>query len=82
MNSTEIESEVARYLIDECGMPEELRHDDALFSSGMMSSIDMVSLVTYLESQFSITIPPTEVSLERLDSVQSISKFVSTRLPG
>ncbi len=67
-------------------MQEELGIDTAdvdssslLFTSGIVDSFSLVSLVTFIERQCGFTVQPDEVTLENLDSIQRIVDFAAAR---
>lgn len=67
-------------------MQEELGIDTAdvdssslLFTSGIVDSFSLVSLVTFIERQCGFTVQPDDVTLENLDSIQRIVDFAAAR---
>ena len=50
--------------------------DSPLISSGIVDSFSMVSLKTFLERKFKISIPDEKASPEAFDSVSKIVKLV------
>jgi acyl carrier protein len=47
-----------------------------LFSTGLLDSVSMVSLIGYIEEKVRITVQPGDVTLENFDSVQRIVDYV------
>ena len=71
------------FLEDECGVDAgKLTSDDALFSSSLLNSLDILRVVSYLEETFTIQIGTWEVSLEGFDTMNQISEFVLAKLQG
>ena len=67
-----------KYFEQELGVPTaELTAETALFSSGLVDSMSLLSLVTYLEETLSRQVHPEDVDLENLDSVAKILRLVS-----
>lgn len=67
------------FLIDELGVdPGAIGSDEALFTSRMLSSMDIVTLVTFLESEFDIEISPLDVSFELFDRPSLIARYVES----
>jgi acyl carrier protein len=65
------------FLGDEFGLDAgEIADDTLLFSSGMIDSFSLVSLITWLEEQYGFRMNPMDVNLDNLDSVQLICSFV------
>lgn len=47
-----------------------------LFSSGLIDSFSLVSLITFLEQKCSFRMSPLDVNLDNLDSIERILGFV------
>jgi acyl carrier protein len=48
-----------------------------LFSSGMIDSFAMVSMIVFIERGCGIKIKPTDVNMDNLDSIERILSFVA-----
>ncbi|MBD2774462.1 acyl carrier protein [Iningainema tapete] len=57
----------------------DLQEDTALFSSGIMDSLAMLDLISLVEKKLKIRIPPQDIHLGNLDSVNKIQKYLSSR---
>lgn len=57
----------------------EIESHSALFSSGIIDSFSLVSLMAFIEDTGNIRINPTEVTTENLDSIDRILRFVSSK---
>ncbi len=69
------------YLVNEFDVEaDELQDDTSLFSSGLLDSFMLIDLVSFMEKSGGITINPTEVSLDNLDSVSNILGFMEKKL--
>lgn len=53
-----------------------IAEDTLLFSSGIIDSFALVSMMMFLESEASIRIAPTDVRLDNFDSIERILAFV------
>jgi len=53
-----------------------------LFSSGLIDSEDMVELVFFIEGEEDFQFAPDDISLDNLDSIAHILKFVEARRGG
>jgi acyl carrier protein len=49
--------------------------DSALFSSGLIDSVGLVALVTWLERTCAFEVGPSDVTLENFDSVARVLRF-------
>ena len=70
---------IREHLINNMGVDPSIGDDDPLFSSKRLDSIDVLSLIAYLEHTFSIKYSPLEVSIETFDTVSRIADSVSCR---
>lgn len=72
---------ITRFMDDDLGIDGgELKLDEPLFSSGIIDSFSLVSLLTFLESAHKIRINPTEVNLDNFDSLEKMHKYVESKL--
>jgi methoxymalonate biosynthesis acyl carrier protein len=51
---------------------DPVNDDGSLVTSGRLSSLDVVDVLTYLETQFNYSMDPNEFDLEKFDSVNKI----------
>lgn len=58
----------------------QLTGSSPLFSSGLIDSFALVSLMTFIESEAGIRIIPSEVTLDNLDSFDRILTFTARKL--
>lgn len=57
----------------------EVHEDTPLFSSGMIDSADMVQLIEFVESEGRVEFTPDDLTLDHLDSIGCILRFVAER---
>ena len=82
--SDELKEAILEYVRDEYVDEDEdgdLTYDSPLITSGLVDSFSLVSLKTFLETQYKITIPDAEATPEAFDSVTDIAALVE-RLRG
>jgi acyl carrier protein len=78
---TELKQALRQHVVQETGLaPAEVNDDTALFSSGLMDSLTVFDLVTFVESLVKHRVPPTAVTLANFDSIDRIVAFVTTLL--
>jgi acyl carrier protein len=76
MNSESLKA----YLGERMGLDTStLAVDTPLFSSNLLDSFSMVDLIMFIEKESGVRLNPTDVSLDNLDSIERILKFVDTR---
>ncbi len=64
------------FLADDLGIDTaDLTSDSLLFSTGVIDSFALVSLMTYLEAEGGFRLSPTDVNLDNLDSIDRIVAF-------
>jgi acyl carrier protein len=59
--------------------PENLKDSTLLITSGILTSLSMLELVTFIEETFSVTIPPTDLGVARMDSIDLLVELVRRR---
>ena len=52
---------------------------DDLLTSGLLSSMEMVRLIEFLEKTFAISIPPQDMNIDHFISVAAMAEYVQTR---
>lgn len=57
----------------------EISKDSALFSSGIIDSFSLISLMAFIEDTGSVRINPAEVTIDNLDSIEKILRFVKSK---
>ncbi len=73
----ELEQTILDYVIDEyIEDGEEIGVESPLISAGIVDSFSMVSLKTFLERRYKISIPDDKASPEAFDNVKSIAQVV------
>jgi len=68
---TYIKDEIANEPLEDIDIHEDL------LGSGIIDSIGMVKLISYLEKEFQIKVPPEEMTVENFMTVHHISEFVA-----
>lgn len=69
-----------RFLVDELGVEDDnLAGETPLFSSGVIDSFSLVTLMTFIETSGEVSILPSDVTLENFDSIDRITQFISTK---
>ncbi|NIP46316.1 MAG: acyl carrier protein [Gammaproteobacteria bacterium] len=55
----------------------EIENDTSLFQGRLIDSMNLVQLLSFLETKFGIKIPTHAVTVENLDTIDSIEKLVN-----
>jgi len=62
------------------GAHDQLRDADSLLDAGVIDSTGAMELVTFLETEFGLTLSDRDLVPENLDSVAAMSAFVTRKL--
>jgi acyl carrier protein len=63
---------LARVLRETAGDHGPIGDDDSLVVSGRLSSVDVVDVITFLESNFNFSMDPSGFNVAKFDTVNSI----------
>ena len=67
------------YFEEQMGLDtSDIEDDTLLFSSSVLDSFSLVDLMIFIEQEASIKIEPAEVTLDNLDSIERILRFVAS----
>jgi acyl carrier protein len=83
MNEDEIKATIKKYVLDEFlpgEDPAALTDTVPLIGTGILDSIAVLKLVTFLEKRFGITIEAYEAGAENLNTLASITRLVESKL--
>lgn len=61
------------------GGDDELRDDDSFLDMGIVDSTGVLELVSFLETEWELTIDDSELVPENLDSIDSIVQFLERK---
>ena len=56
--------------------------ETSLFQGQVLDSLNLVELITFVETQFGIKVAPSEVSIDNLDTVSRIAGLIERKLAG
>jgi acyl carrier protein len=59
--------------------PDTLRHDTPLISSGIIDSLAVLDLVTFIEQTFAVRLAEEDLDRERLDTIDLIEAVILER---
>lgn len=80
-----IEQEVRQFVVDNflIGMSNgNLCDDDSFLEKGLVDSMGILSLVTFVQEKYAIPVEDEELVTDNWDSVRQISRFVRGKLNG
>jgi acyl carrier protein len=82
MNQQDIKTTVKTFILNEYlpgEDPAALTDITPLMTTGILDSIAVLKVVTFLESQFGITIEPHEAVVENLNTLSDMAQLVMTK---
>jgi acyl carrier protein len=71
-----IEEKVMRFVANNLGGGSEVKVDTPLFETGVLDSVGIFDLVTFLEAEFGVSIGDELIVPENFESVKAVSDFV------
>ena len=75
------ETKLRSFLAEDLGLDtSDITATSELFSTGVIDSFALVSLMTYLESEGGFRLSPMEVNLDNLDSIDRIVAFCQRKI--
>ncbi len=57
----------------------QITQDTALFTSGLLDSVDLVELTTFLENEFNIKINEQDIIINNFNTINSMQNFISKK---
>jgi len=57
----------------------DIKDDDDLLSSGLIDSLGILKLVSFMEEQFAMEIPSEDVVYENFHSIESMLNYLANR---
>ena len=58
----------------------ECKEDDDLLADGMVDSVGIMRLVMFVETDLGVKIPPEDLTVENLRTVNVLSEFLQNRI--
>ncbi|GLK64305.1 acyl carrier protein [Paracoccus kondratievae] len=70
--------ELIRYISNDLNIDTAPEGGTELFSSGILDSVAMVGLISFVEQQAGVRVQPGDVTLENFDTVDAILAYVQS----
>jgi acyl carrier protein len=78
---SEITDGITTFMSEELGIDcADLAPDSLLFSSGIIDSFSLVSLLSFIEETHQFRIGATDVNLDNFDSLERMLAYIKARL--
>ncbi len=80
-HNSNIEAEIKKYIAQNMLFSDAFPHDDnaSLLQEGIIDSIGIMELVTFISQTYGLEVPPEEILPENFDSVGRIAAYVRRR---
>ena len=82
MNQQDVKTTIKSFILNEYLPGEDpgaLTDTTPLMTTGILDSIAVLKVVTFLENQFGITIEPHEAVVDNLNTLSDIERFVTSK---
>ena len=56
----------------------EIDFEDDLLETGMIDSVSIMRLITYLEKEFSVKIPPKDMIIDHFMTIEAITRYLTS----
>ncbi len=80
-NQEAVINKVEKFILDEFPLARQRRiaRDTSLLDNGFVDSIGILEIVTFIESEFNITVSDEEILADHFNSINSLSEFINNR---
>ena len=77
--STALTEKLSRYIATDLLNRNDLNigADDDLLSSGLLDSLSVMALVSFIEQEMNVSVPPEDVLIENFSSLSSIDAYLN-----
>ena len=80
VDTLEIKEKLKKYVQDTAFTDlDKIEDNTLLFEEGILDSMGLISLITFLEETFNIKINDTDLELENFKSIEAMTGFVESR---
>ena len=76
------EATIERYIVEEIMIGDartKIEPDQSLLDSGILDSLALLRLISFLEDQYNVTIEDGEVTPENFESISTITTFLEQK---
>ena len=77
-----ISERIKKFLVKQFPATKSVGNEDPLLKNGLIDSLGILEVVTFLESEFGIVVADEELLPENFESIGSLSKFVLQKTMG
>lgn len=81
--SGEIQEQLIQFVINDLlngRADDDLEADHDLLATGLVDSLGMMRLVTFLEERYDVVAPPEDVTIENFRTIAAVARYVEGRM--
>lgn len=71
-------ADLREYLRTELSIDQTLEDDTELFSTGLLDSVSMISVIMFLEQRTGAEVRPADVTLDNFDTISRVIAYAAT----
>ena len=78
----DLETAIEQFIVDEIMLGDsntKIAPDESLISSGVLDSLALLRLISFLEDQMGVTVDDSEVIPENFETINDIKAFVENK---
>lgn len=75
----EQEARIRKVLESTTGKQITAQSDESLFTSGLLDSFALTDFVSGLEVEFKVTIPDSDLSARKFDTIDKVAAYISAK---
>jgi|SRR6267378_3055874 len=81
MTANHLNTQIREFILDKFPLArkQQLKDSDALLETGILDSLGVLDLVSYVEQTFSIVVADEELSPENFQSVDTLASYVQRK---
>lgn len=82
-NPEDVKATIKTYILEEFlpgEDPSELTDDVELMTMGILDSISVMQLVSFMEEKFNVSFDAHELSVDHMNTLEDITKLVASKL--
>lgn len=82
MSTHDVKDVLKNYLHEELednAVPVEVQEEDNLLANGIIDSLGVLKLVSFIEHQFNIQVPDEDVTIKNFRSLKDIATYLETK---
>jgi acyl carrier protein len=78
----QIEAQIREFILQNLYFSEDtpIGDEDSFLQTGVIDSMGVMELVSFVQSRFGVTVAPSEVVVEHFDSIRQLAQFIQRKL--